>query len=202
MFRHTQIGLRAAMFVLPVTAGLWPAVRAFATDSDALVTNVGGQVTIGGANNIGDTGENFELTSKVFYTPMVPNTNTADPLNPRDYGYDDPGFFALGSTRTADVPPSFPPGALPLPANAAVTVHFPTFTVAGHSDTLFYWNGAGAVNFQPVSSSSQSSVALAVGADPVGTTSNDSPTDYGFLHEHPGFTLDDGGPAPRLTASI
>ena len=55
MSRHTQIGLRAAMFVLPVTAGLWPAVRAFATDSDAFVTNVGGQVTIGGANNIGDT---------------------------------------------------------------------------------------------------------------------------------------------------
>ena len=52
MSRYMQIGPRAAMFVLSVLIGLWPAVRAFATDTDTFVTNVGGQVTIGGANNL------------------------------------------------------------------------------------------------------------------------------------------------------
>ena len=79
MTRYTQIGLRAAMFVLPVLAGLWPAVRALATDTDTFVTNVGGQVTIGGANNLETVDESFELTSKVFYAPMVPNPNPLDP---------------------------------------------------------------------------------------------------------------------------
>ena len=67
----------------------------------------------------------------------------------------------------------FPAGTSPLPAGANVTVHFPNFTVAGNTDTLFYWNGVGAVNFQPISTT-QPGVAVAVGADPVGTTSNTS----------------------------
>ncbi len=186
MPRNSQLGLRAAMFVLPVLVGLWPAVQALATDSDAFVTNVGGQVTIGGANNLETASESFELTSKIFYTPMVP---TPDPFDPHDYGYDDPGFFALGSTRVAD----FPAGTSPLPAGATVTLHQPNFTVAGNTDKLFYWNGSGAVNFQPISTT-QPGYTIAVGATPVGTTSNTSPSDYGALHEHPGFTLDNGGP--------
>ena len=186
MSRYMQIGPRAALFVLSVLIGLWPAVRAFATDSDVFVTNVGGQVTIGGANNLETVDENFDLTTKVFYTPMVPNPN---PLDPHDYGYDDPGFFGLGSTRVAD----FPAGTSPLPAGANVTVNFPNFTVAGQTDKLFYWDGTGPVNFQPISTT-QPGFTIAVGADPVGTTSNTSPSDYGALHEHPGFTLDNGGP--------
>jgi hypothetical protein len=120
---------------------------------------------------------------------MVPNPN---PLDPHDYGYDDPGFFALGSTRVAD----FPPGALPLPAGADVTLHMPNFTVAGNTDKLFYWNGAGGVNFQPISTT-QPGFVLAVGANPVGTTSSPNPPSdlsFGALHEHPGFTLDNGAP--------
>jgi hypothetical protein len=187
MNRYAQTGRWAALFMLPVLVGVLPAVRVLATDSDVLVTNVGGQVTIGGANNLEEADESFDLTSKVFYTPMAPNPNPLD-LVPKDYGYDDPGFFGLGSTRTAD----FPAGASPLPAGANVTVSFPSFTVAGHTDSLFYWNGVGAVNFQPVSTS-QPGVVLQVGASPVGTTSNTSPTDYGALHQHPGFTLDNGG---------
>jgi hypothetical protein len=186
MSRYTRIGLRAAMFVLPVLMGMWPAVQAPAADSDTFVTNVGSKVTIGGANNLETVDENFELTSQVFYAPMVPDS---PPFDPHDYGFDDPGFFALGSTRVAD----FPAGTSPLPAAANVTVHFPSFTVAGNTDTLFYWNGSGAVNFQPISTT-QPGVALAIGADPVGTTSNTSLTDYGALHEHPAFTLDNGGP--------
>jgi hypothetical protein len=186
MPRSLPLGLRAAMFVLPVVVGLWPAVRALATDTDTFVTNVGGQVTIGGANNLETASESFELTSKVFYAPMVPNP---DPFDPHDYGFDDPGFFALGSTRVAD----FPAGASPLTAGAAVTLHQPNFTIAGNTDKLFYWTGSGAVNFQPISTE-QPGYAIAVGATPVGTTSNISPSDYGALHEHPGFTLDNGGP--------
>src|SRR4051794_17042640 len=109
MPQKLQLGLRAAMFVLPVLVGLWPAVRALATDTDTFVTNVGGQVTIGGANNLETASESFELTTKVFYAPMVPNPT---PFDPHDYGLDDPGFFALGSTRVAD----FPAGSSPLPA--------------------------------------------------------------------------------------
>jgi hypothetical protein len=189
MLRNSQCGMRAVVFVLPVVVGLWPTVQALATDTDTFVTNVGGKVTIGGANNLETVDESFDLTTQVFYSPMVPNS---PPFDPHDYGFDDPGFFALGSNRTAD----FPAGTSPLPAGASVTLHFPTFTVARNTDKLFYWNGTGAVNFQPISTT-QPGFAAAVGADPVGTTSSPSPpseTSYGALHEHPGFTLDNGGP--------
>src|SRR3954465_8158461 len=118
MPRNVQLGLWAGRFILPVLVGLWPAVRAFATDTDTFVTNVGSQVTIGGANNLETVDESFELTTEVFYAPMVPNPT---PFDPHDYGLDDPGFFALGSTRVAD----FPTGASPLPAAAPVTLHQP-----------------------------------------------------------------------------
>jgi hypothetical protein len=113
------------------------------------------------------------------------------PFDPHDFGNDDPGFFALGSDRVAD----FPPGTSPLPAGASVTVHFPNFTVAGNTDKLFYWNGSGAVNFQPISTT-QPGVSLAIGANPLGLTSSASGNDtsFGALHQHPGFTLDNGGP--------
>ena len=42
-------------------------------------------------------------------------------IHPHDYGFDDPGFFALGSTRVAD----FPAGTSPLPAGADVTLSLP-----------------------------------------------------------------------------
>ena len=153
------------------------------------VTNVGGRVTIGGANNLEEADENFDLTSQIFYSPMVPGF---PPFDPHDFGHDDPGFFALGSDRVAD----FPAGTSPLPAGASVNVHFPSFTVAGHTDSLFYWNGVGAVNFQPISTT-QPGVAIAIGADPLGPTSSPNPpsdTSFGALHEHPGFTIDNGGP--------
>jgi hypothetical protein len=189
MLRNSRFGLRAAVLVVPVLIAMWLGVQAFATDSDTFVTNVGGKVTIGGANNLETVDESFDLTTQIFSSPMIPNS---PPFDPHDYGFDDPGFFALGSDRTAD----FPPGTSPLPAGANVTVHFPNFTVAGHMDTLFYWNGSGAVNFQPISTT-QPGYAIAVGANPVGATSSPNPpsdTSFGALHEHPGFTLDNGGP--------
>src|SRR5690348_2968359 len=100
MVRDLRFGLTAA-FVVMILVGAWPAGRALATDSDTFVTNVGGRVTIGGANNLETVDESFDLTSQVFYSPMVPNS---PPFDPRDYGFDDPGFFALGSNRTGDFP--------------------------------------------------------------------------------------------------
>ena len=184
-YRHC--GRRAAIFLLPFLAAVWPAIRALATDSDTFVTNVGSNVTIGGANNLEEVDENFELNSQIFYSPMQPGF---PPFDPHDYGNDDPGFFALGSNRTAD----FPPGTSPLPAGASVTVHLPNFTVAGNTDKLFYWNGLGAVNFHPIATA-QPGVTLTIGANPLGPTSSpsDSDTSFGALHQHPGFTLDNGG---------
>ena len=66
-----------------------------------LVTNVGGRVTIGGADELETANEHFELTSQVFRREMIPGF---PPFDPHDYGHDDPGFFALSNTRTADFP--------------------------------------------------------------------------------------------------
>jgi hypothetical protein len=154
-------------------------VRPVAGDSDMFVTNVGGKVTIGGANELETVDENFELTSQVFRREMLPNF----PPFGLDYGHNDPGFFALPSGST-----EFPAGASALPPNAAVTVHFPSFNVGSFTDKLFYWDGSGAVNFQPISTT-QPGFAIGLSPNPVGTTAVN-----GSLHEHPGFTLDNGGP--------
>jgi PEP-CTERM motif len=156
-------------------------VQRASADTDMLVTNVGGRVTIGGADELETANEHFELTSQVFRREMIPGF---PPFDPHDYGHDDPGFFALSNTRTAD----FPAGASALPPNADVTVHFPSFIVGGHTDNLFYWDGSGAVNFQPMSTT-QPGYAIGLDPNPVGTTST-----TGALHEHPTFTLDNGAP--------
>jgi hypothetical protein len=154
-------------------------VQKAAADTDMLVTDVGGRVTIGGADELETADEHFELTSQVFRREMVPDF---PPFDPHDYGHDDPGFFALSSTRAAD----FPAGASALPANAPVTIHFASFTVGSHTDNLFFWDGSGAVNFQPILTI-QPGYAIGLDPNPVGATSA-----TGALHEHPTFTLDNG----------
>jgi hypothetical protein len=172
-----------SLLILSFMGAAWGVVdvRQTRADSDMLVTNVGGRVTIGGANDLETVNENFELTTQVFRREMLPDF---PPFDPKDYGHDDPGFFAISSTLGAD----FPPGASALPANAPVTVHFPSFTVASHTDNLFFWDGSGAVNFQPISTA-QPGYSIVLDPNPVGTTSA-----TGALHEHPVFTLDNGGP--------
>src|SRR5436190_2621856 len=117
--------LVAVVAVLPVSA--------WATDSDVLLANVGGQTTIGAANDIGTADENFNIATRVFQGVMVPHF---PPFSPVDYGRDEPGFFALDSGN-----PSIPAGASALPGNAQVTIHSPSFTAATHTDTMFLWNG-------------------------------------------------------------
>jgi hypothetical protein len=168
------------MMLLAVAAMVHMADKASA-DTDMLVTNVGGRVTIGGADELETVNEHFELTSQVFRREMIPSF---PPFDPHDYGHDDPGFFALSGTRVGD----FPAGTSALPANAVVTVHFATFIVAGKSDNLFFWDGSGGVNFQPISAT-QPGYSIGLDPNPVGSTSA-----TGALHEHPVFTLDNGGP--------
>jgi hypothetical protein len=147
--------------------------------SDILLTNVGGKVTIGGANELETMDENFDLTTKVFEGVMIPNF---PPFDPKDYGRDEPGFFALASGSM-----DLPPGAAALPPNAAVSIAFPSFPVGGLTDTLFYWNGTGAIDFQRISTV-QPGLSMALNPNPVGTASAS-----GALHEHAVFELDNGG---------
>src|SRR5882757_5876629 len=133
----------AGMFLFAAWANEF-GIQTASADTDMLVTNVGGSVTVGGADELETANEHFELASQVFRREMVPNF---PPFDPHDYGHDDPGFFAISGTRIGD----FPAGATALTANAPVTIHFPAFTVGGHTDSLFFWDGSGAVNFQPIS---------------------------------------------------
>jgi hypothetical protein len=163
--------------VLPVVLGM-PATLAWG-HSDILLANVGGKVTIGGANELETVDENFDLTTKVFTGVMIPNF---PPFDPKDQGRDEPGFFALAS-GSADLPA----GATALPPSAAVSVAFPSFSIGSLSDSMFYWNGTGAINFQRISSV-QPGFAMSLVPNPVGTTSAS-----GALHEHAVFELDNGG---------
>jgi hypothetical protein len=145
------------------------------------LANVGGQVTIGGANELDTEDENFDLTTQVFQGVLLPNF---PPFDPADYGRDEPGFFALASGS-----PDIPPGATALPGNAAVTIDLPSFTIGPHADSLFFWNGSGAVDFQPISLA-QPGVAMTLTFDPLANTESD-----GSLHGHGVFrvfTPDDG----------
>src|SRR5450432_1031336 len=99
MIRY-QIAFWAGAVLLIVVANPLGTQTASA-DTDMLVTNVGGRVTIGGADELETANEHFELTSQVFRREMVPGF---PPFDPHDYGHDDPGFFALSSTRAVDFP--------------------------------------------------------------------------------------------------
>ncbi len=152
---------------------------AWAVDSDVLLASANGHVVIGAANDLGTADENFNLTTNVFVGIMTPDF---PPFDPADYGGDEPGFFALNSGNV-----SLPPGASALPGSAQVTIQFPSFTVGAESDSLFYWDGAGAVDFQPISLA-QPGIALSLVPNPIATTHVD-----GSLHQHSAWELDNGG---------
>jgi hypothetical protein len=166
--------LAAAAFVvqLQLSAG------AAHAHSDVFLAQVGGQVAIGGANELGTVEQNYDLITQVFEGVMI---SSFPPFDPADYGRDEPGFDALANGSAF-----FPAGASALTANSPVTINLAQFTLDGNSDTLFYWNGGGTVNFQPISTV-QPGVAMSLDPNPIGTTSAS-----GALHEHPVFKLDNG----------
>jgi hypothetical protein len=147
-------------------------------DTDMFLTNIGSRVTIGG---IDDEDPVPDLSTQVFLGVMTPNF---PPPPFVDYGHNDPGFFAQLST--AD--PNYPAGAAALPANADVTVNFPSFAVGGQMDKLFYWDGSGAVNFQPITSVQPGYAIGIFGDNPIGQTDVN-----GMIHNHPTWSLDNGG---------
>ena len=74
-----------------------------------------------------------------------------------------------------------------LPGNAQVSIHFPNFTVGSQADSMFYWDGNGAVDFQPISTT-QSGVAMSLlPSTPLDTTEAD-----GSLHQHSAWKLNLG----------
>lgn len=115
-----------------------------AQHSDVLVTNVGGEITIGAANDIGGPGESFDLDTKVFESIMIPGFV---PPTPADYEGTEPGFFALNGVGDAAKLGSL--GATALPGNTSASLSLSTFNVDGNSSDLFYWDGTGAVDFDP-----------------------------------------------------
>ncbi len=177
MHRNQSVLIHRIVLLLPLT--LLSIVRDASAHSDIFIANVAGQVAIGGANELGSPEANFELTTKLFSGVMVAGF---PPFDPRDYGRNEPGFVAL-----ADGHPLTPSGADALPGSAAVNFTLSSFTVGSATDTLFYWSGAGPVDFQPASAV-QPAVTMSLDPTPLGTTAAD-----GSLHEHAAFVLDDGG---------
>ena len=148
--------------------------------SDVFLAQVGGKVAIGGANELGTVDEHFDLETRVFEGVMIPSF---PPFAPADYGRDEPGFHALSRGHSA-----LPAGVSTLPAGAAVTVNLAPFLLGGASDTLFYWDGSGAVSFQPAAVA-QPGVAMSLDANTIGNAGI-----TGGLDLHPAFKLDNGGP--------
>ncbi|QDS98733.1 PEP-CTERM sorting domain-containing protein [Adhaeretor mobilis] len=149
----------------------------FAQHSDVLVTNVGGQVAIGAASDIGNPDESFDLETIVFETIMVPGF---EPPTPADYESEEPGFFALNGTSDAAELAAL--GASALPGNAGVSVSASSFSIGGATSTLFYWDGQGSVNFTPAPAGTTFSYSPATNFETTGPN--------GDMDGHPVYQLD------------
>ena len=167
--------LSSWFFVVPVHFGLHVG-PAFA-DRDVFLANVGRMVAIGSAADTSPSAP--DLITRVFERVVIPGF---PPINPSDYGLDEPGFFALPAGD-----PELPAGASALPLNANVTANLLPFTIGGGTDTLFYWNGTGSVDFAPVSVA-QPGVSLVLDPNPVGRTGASGGADI-----HPSYRLDKSG---------
>jgi hypothetical protein len=174
MIRFPSKKLMASAFVFSLLFEMTVAGPAWA-DRDVYLANVGGQVGIGSAAHTSPSDP--DLDTRVFSRVMVPGF---PPFSPADYGLDEPGYFALPAGDA-----EIPPGALALPGNANVTVNLVPFTVSGNAANLFFWNGSGAVNFQPVS---QPGVTMVIDPNPIGSTGATGGADI-----HPAYRLDNSG---------
>ncbi len=172
----------ASSFGLPIVLAffsnsVW--VTPASAHSDVFLAIVGGQVKVGGANDLESATPSYELDTHVFEGVLV----TGYPLPLFDFGRGEPGFFALPSGS-----PDLPAGASALVGNASVSINLPVFTLNGQTDSLFYWNGSGAVDFQPTSAT-QPGVTLTI--DP--TPFSDLTAANGSLHFHPAYELNLAG---------
>lgn len=168
----------------PLTFLVLPALAALA-HSDALLVNVGGQVVVGTAEDIDGPEEAFALNAGLFESIL--RTGFAPPT-PADYEGNEPGFFGLHAVSGADDLAAL--GATALPGNAAVSGSLTTFEVNGSLDSLFYWNGVGAIDFQPISIA-QPGVAFAFQPAAFGVTGPN-----GDVDDHPIYQINDTAGTP------
>ena len=109
----------------------------------------------------------------------------------------DPGFNARS---LADLDADNPPAGsfLALPGLADLEFAIVPLSIDGNAANLFYWDGLGAVNFQPavgvtLTISVGSSSATANGANSIVPGFNLETTDSGgVIHRHPDYVLDNG----------
>ena len=139
--------------------------------SDVLFGNVGGKVTLGTAEDIGDpNNESLELFPAGFNGAFESIMRVAAPL--ADYESDEPGFYSDPNAL----------GANALPAGLNVFVTSTSFTVDGATADLFYWDGTGPVDFDPA----PANTTFEFEQDPntgIGTTTS------GIFDDHPEFLL-------------
>lgn len=143
-------------------------------DRDVYLASVGGQVGIGSANDTSPAEP--DLITRVFSRVMVPGF---PPFSPADYGLDEPGYFSLPAGDA-----EIPIGASALPGNATVTENLLPFTISANTSNLFFWNGSGSVNFQPIL---QPGVTMTIDPNPIGITGATGAADI-----HPAYRLDNG----------
>jgi hypothetical protein len=167
----------AAMFVVHAST-------AFA-HSDALLASVGGQVVVGTAEDIDGPNEAFALDAGLF--EAILRGGFAPPPQ-ADYEGDEPGFFALHGVNDAVDLATL--GAAALPAGATVSGSLTPFTVNGNLDSLFYWDGVGSVDFQPISIA-QPSVTFAFKPAAFGSTGAN-----GDLDDHPIYQINHAAGTP------
>lgn len=167
----------AALLALPASLAL--------AHSDALLANVGGKVTLGTAEEIDGVGESFALGASIFEAIL---RGGFSPPPQADYEGDEPGFFSLHGVNDAVALATL--GASPLPGSAQVTANVAPFAVNGAVDTLFYWNGVGAVDFQPISIA-QPSVTFGFKPAAFGLTGAN-----GELDDHPIYQINHAAGTP------
>jgi hypothetical protein len=153
--------------------------------SDALLANVGGQVVVGTAEDIDGPNEAFALDAGLFEAIL---RGGFTPPPQADYEGDEPGFFALHGVNDAVDLATL--GAVALPAGAAVSGSLTPFTVNSNLDSLFYWNGAGSVDFQSISLA-QPGVTFAFKPAAFGSTGAN-----GDLDDHPIYQINHAAGTP------
>ncbi|TWT97854.1 hypothetical protein Pla108_20070 [Botrimarina colliarenosi] len=170
--------LSAQLFLTVLT--MLTATSVHAQHADILLRSDGVKALVGGAVDLGaeEGGPFFNLDARVFEGVFI---NPAAPTPPFGYDFerDEPGFY---SDTTVPVGQN-------LPAGAGVSLMLDPFSLGAGTDTTFYWDGSGAVDFQPLTTT-QSGVAFTfapMAPAPFATVDGTS-----FLDDHPLFGLSGG----------
>lgn len=158
-----------------LTMAVFAAALAYSADafahSDVLFGNVGGKVTLGTAEDIGDpNNEDLTLFDPGFNGAFESIMRTAAPV--ADYESDEPGFYSDPNAL----------GVNAVPAGLNVFVNSVPFTVDGATADLFFWDGTGSVDFDPA----PANTTFEFEQDPntgIGTTTS------GTFDDHPEFLL-------------